>query len=68
MTKLAGSSFHLSIFLAVNYLTFSTGNFQLDMWALYAAVAVGHAGFDKTLATVRDIKERRIAVEAETRP
>jgi hypothetical protein len=33
------------------------------MWALYASVAIGHASYDKTMATVKDFKDRKLEQE-----
>ena len=55
-TKLAASTFHLAIFVTVVFITFIKREFVFDMWGLYAASAIGHAGYDKTLASVKEIK------------
>jgi hypothetical protein len=65
LTKLAAASFHLLIFLTVGFLTYINRSFDMEMWGLYAAVAVLHAGYDKTLAAVRDFKIRRLDAESE---
>lgn len=65
-TKLAAASFHLLLFITVAWVTYIKREFQFDMWALYAAVAVGHASYDKTLANIKDFKDKKLG--ADTRP
>ena len=62
-TKLAAATFHFAIFVTVMYITYKTGDFKLDMWTLYAAVAVGHAAFDKTTAQIKDFQDAKLAVQ-----
>lgn len=59
-TKLAAACFHFALFVAVCWVTYIKRDFVFDMWALYAAVAVGHASYDKTLATVKDFKDAKL--------
>jgi hypothetical protein len=59
LTKLAASTFHLNLALAVMWHTYTKG-FAVDVWALYGAFAVGHAGYDKTMAVVKDLKEKKL--------
>jgi hypothetical protein len=61
-TKLAAATFHFAIFVTVMYVTFKTGVFNVEMWTLYAAVAVGHSVIDKTTAQVKDFKDAQLAV------
>lgn len=63
LTKLAAASFHLAIFVTVLWVTWIKQDFQFDMWALYASVAIGHASYDKTMATVKDFKDRKLEQE-----
>ncbi len=65
LTKLAAATFHLMIATTVAYITWKSGEFKLEMWSLYAAVAVGHAAYDKTMAQVKDSRDK--AMEAITR-
>lgn len=50
----------------MTFITYIKREFVFDMWALYAAAALGHAGYDKTMASVKDFKEKKLGVEAET--
>ena len=59
LTKLAASTFHLLLAGWVSWHTYQKG-FQLDVWGLYGAFAVGHAGYDKTMAVVKDFKDRKL--------
>ena len=60
LTKLAASVFHLLLAVTAGWLTYRAGTFDVTMWGLYAAVAVGHAGYDKTLANVRALVDKRL--------
>ncbi len=60
MTKLQAATFHFLLAATVAYVTFTKSDFLLEMWALYAAVAVGHAVIDKTGAQVKDFKEKQL--------
>jgi hypothetical protein len=59
LTKLSASTFHLLLALTVGGITFKTQTFNETMWLFYAGVAVGHAVYDKTMATVKDFKDRK---------
>lgn len=59
-TKLAAACFHFLIFLTVAYITWAKQEFQVDMWMLYATVAVGHSAYDKTLANIKDFKDKKL--------
>lgn len=60
LTKLAAASFHLLLFLTVAFITWKTQVFNVEMWTLYSAVAVGHAVLDKTSAQVKDFKDAQL--------
>lgn len=60
LTKLSASTFHLSLATTVAWLTFKTQAFNETMWLLYAGIAVGHATYDKTMATVKDFKDKKL--------
>lgn len=62
-TKLAAATFHFLMASTVAYLTWRKQDFLFDMWALYAAVAVGHSSYDKTMATIKDYKDRKLSAE-----
>lgn len=57
LTKLAASTFHLSLATTVVWITYLTRTFDVEMWLLYAGFAVGHATYDKTMATVKAFKD-----------
>lgn len=59
LTKLAASTFHLLLAVWVSWNTYQKG-FDTGIWALYGAFAVGHAGYDKTMAIVKDFKDRKL--------
>jgi hypothetical protein len=59
LTKLAASTFHLNLAIAVMWHTY-TKDFSVDVWVLYGAFAVGHAGYDKTMAVVKDFKSKQL--------
>jgi hypothetical protein len=61
-TKLAAACFHLLLMLTVAYITWTTKAFNVEMWTLYAAVAVGHSVVDKVQAQVKDFKDAQLAV------
>lgn len=60
MTKLQAATFHFLLAATVAYVTFTKAAFLVEMWALYAAVAVGHAVIDKTSAQLKDFKEKQL--------
>lgn len=64
LTKLAAACFHFAIFVTACWLTYIKQEFLFDMWGLYAAVAVGHASYDKTLANVRAFKDRKLELDS----
>lgn len=65
LTKLAASTFHCLLALAVIAHTVVTGfQFDLAVWGLYATFAVGHAAYDKTKAINTSIEIRKL----ETKP
>jgi hypothetical protein len=57
MTKLAASTFHFLLAVFVSIETYKFG-FDITIWGLYGAFAVGHAGYDKTMAVVKDFKDK----------
>lgn len=61
LTKLAASTFHLLLAITVAGVTFKTQTFDQTMWLLYAGFAVGHATYDKTMATVKAFKDSAAA-------
>lgn len=63
LTKLQAATFHLLLAVTVAGVTWFKREFNIEMWALYAAVAVGHAVFDKTSAQVKDFKDRQLDKE-----
>lgn len=65
LTKLAAACFHLALFTTACWLTWKKAEWLSEMWFLYAAVAVGHASYDKTLANVRAFKERKLDAPSE---
>lgn len=82
MTKLAASTFHLGIAVAVITVTtvrviryvmfkdvpFDATLFDIGMWTVWASVAVGHAVVDKTGAQITAFKDKKLDVEASTQP
>lgn len=61
LTKLAASTFHLSLATTVAYLTYKSQKFDENMWLLYSLFAVGHATYDKTMAVVKDFKDKKLS-------
>lgn len=59
LTKLAAATFHLNLAIAVMGHTYLKG-FSVDIWLLYGGFAVGHAAYDKTSASVKDFKEKKL--------
>ena len=60
LTKLAAACFHFALFCTVCWLTWKRSEWIAEMWLLYAAVAVGHASYDKTLASVKAYKDKQL--------
>ena len=60
LTKLAASTFHLSLAATVAWVTYLNRAFNVEMWLLYAGFAVGHATYDKTMATVKAFKDSTV--------
>lgn len=61
LTKLAASTFHL--LLAIGVIAHTAAHeftFDVTVWSVYGAFAVGHAGYDKTMAVVRDFQEKKL--------
>ena len=63
LTKLQAATFHFLLAISVVYVTWKTGVFQMEMWALYSTVAVGHAVFDKSAAQYKDFKDKQLDTE-----
>lgn len=59
LTKLAASTFHFLLAAWVSWTTYTKG-FDTEIWTLYGLFAVGHAGYDKTMAVVKDFKDRKL--------
>lgn len=59
LTKLAAATFHFSLACWVSWSTYTKG-FDINIWLLYGGFAVGHAGYDKTMAVVKDFKDRKL--------
>lgn len=59
LTKLAAATFHASLATTVAWLTYRSQSFNEAMWLLYAGFSVGHATWDKTMATFKDIKTQK---------
>lgn len=57
LTKLAASTFHFLLAVFVSIETYKFG-FDITIWAVYGGFAVGHAGYDKTMAVVKDLKDK----------
>jgi len=60
LTKLSASTFHLLLATTVAWITYKTQKFDEPMWLIYSALAVGHATYDKTMATIKDFKDRKL--------
>lgn len=61
LTKLAASTFHLLLALgAIAHTVAAHFVFDGAMWGIYGAFAVGHAGYDKTMAVVRDFQNKKL--------
>jgi hypothetical protein len=59
LTKLAATTFHFNLAVAVSWHTYTKG-FAIDVWILYGTLAVGHATFDKTSAIVNAFKSKQM--------
>lgn len=66
LTKLQAATFHGLLALTVAFITIYTKTFNEGMWALYAAVAVGHAVIDKTGSQISAFKRLKLEAEAPT--
>lgn len=65
LTKVQASCFHFAFFVTVCFITAVKREFLDSMWALYAAVAVGHAVVDKAQAQVSGYKNRELEIKGE---
>jgi ABC-type glucose/galactose transport system permease subunit len=65
LTKLQAATFHALLAVTVAWVTWIKRDFVEGMWALYAAVAVGHAVIDKTGAQIAAFKDRKLDAETE---
>jgi hypothetical protein len=63
-TKLAAACFHFSLFVTVGFITYITRQFNESMWLIYMTAAVGHATYDKTIASVKSFKDRKLELDA----
>jgi hypothetical protein len=61
LTKLAAATAHLLFALTVAWVTYVKQDFIAEMWMLYIGAAIAHASYDKTMATVKDFKDRQAA-------
>ena len=59
LTKLAATTFHFNLAVSVMWHTYTKG-FELEVWVLYGTLAIGHAGYDKTMAVVNSFKTRQM--------
>lgn len=57
LTKLSASTFHFLLATFVSIDTWKNG-FDVNTWLVYGGFAVGHAGYDKTMAVVKDLKDK----------
>ena len=64
LTKLAAATGHLLFAVAVTWLTYIKQDFNLEMWGLYIGVAICHATYDKTLAAVVALKNKRLDAQS----
>lgn len=61
LTKLAATTFHCLLALGVVAHTHvNQFNFDIEVWLVYGGFAVGHAGYDKTMAVINDFKTRKM--------
>ena len=60
LTKLAAATAHLLFAWAVVFITVIKRDFLFDMWTLYISAAIFHASYDKTMATVKNFKDRKL--------
>lgn len=60
LTKLSASTFHALLATTVAWVTYKSQRFDDTMWLIYATFAVGHASYDKTMAVVKDFKDRKL--------
>ena len=61
LTKLAATTFHCLLALGVIAHTYVNDlNFDMEVWLVYGGFAVGHAGYDKTMAVVNSFKTRKM--------
>lgn len=56
LTKTFATIAHTLIAISFVYITVSTGVYNGDMWMTYIGAAILHAGFDKSLAVMKEIK------------
>lgn len=64
LTKLSASTFHALLATTVAWLTYKSQKFDENMWLMYSLFAVGHATYDKTMATIKDFKDRKLETSA----
>jgi hypothetical protein len=63
LTKLAASTAHFIFAWAVVFITLIKRDFLMEMWSLYIGAAIFHASYDKTMATVKEFKDRKLDAE-----
>lgn len=66
LTKLQAATFHALFAATVAWVTYHSKSFNVEMWSLYAVVAVGHAVIDKTGAQVKDFKDKQLEARTGT--
>lgn len=64
LTKVQASTFHALLAATVAYVTYLKQDFIVEMWSLYAAVAVGHAVIDKSAKQWQDYKTKQLDVDS----
>lgn len=65
LTKLAASTAHLLLAGAFFRMQVMTGEFNAELWLIYGGFAIAHASYDKTVAIVKDFKDRKLSTPAE---
>lgn len=56
LTKTFATIAHTLIAISFCYITISTGVFNGEMWLTYIGASILHAGYDKTLAVMKELK------------
>jgi hypothetical protein len=71
LTKLAASTAHFLFACAFAKLQLldPSATFDVTLWATYGGFAIAHATYDKTMAVVKDLKDRQHeALSSDPRP